>query len=658
MIKTARLPNPTFAVADLDTSGERLSRVPPRDIDAEHCPPALSKSAGPRSTGVEAMKMRAKYLILAIALLCLLALPSTALAKDYGDSAKIDDSVTTVLQGTGGDEAVPVLVYTAPDAATVVADAVPDGVATTELAQFDAVAAYLTQDEIQALAAEDAVDMIVSDSPVFGLDYASSLDITNLAIGLDRVDAPAAGGPTGAGVGVVVVDSGVATTSPDLKNSRIVAWKDFVNNKTQPYDDAGHGTFVAGLIAGDGTASLPLDQGGYANMQFRGVAPAADIIGLKVLDNTGQGRASAVMSAVLWAVVHKNQYHIKVINLSIGSNVATPVEYDPIAAAVEFAWKHGIAVVCAAGNEGEFGPGGITSPGNSPYVITVGASDTSQTASTTDDRMTFYSSVGPTLFDEYAKPDVVAPGNHVISIRARGSYIDVNFSFNQIPVSTYAATAPAGIETDYLSLSGTSTSAPVTAGAVALMLGADPTLTPDDVKLRLMNTADPLPGATRYQQGAGAIDVAAALDDASRADGYALSADLGDGMTILDRNVYSAWDQRVWSKYGWTDSKWSKYLGSKFKWSKFKWSKFKWSEVGWSKFKWSKFKWSEVAWSKFKWSDYDSSKFKWSDYDWSKFKWSDYGSSKFKWSEYDWAKFKWSEYEWAKFKWSILLQGQ
>ena len=291
-------------------------------------------------------------------------------------------------------------------------------------------------------------------------------------------------------------------------------------------------------------------------------------------------------------------------------------------------------------------------------MITVGASDTCQTASTTDDIMTYYSSVGPTLFDEYAKPDVVAPGNHVISIRARDSYIDVNFSFNQIPVSTYAPTAPAGTETNYLSLSGTSTSAPVTAGAVALLLSADSTLTPDDVKVRLMNTADPLPGATRYQQGAGAIDVAAALDDASRADGYALSADLGDGMTILDRDVYSAWDQRVWSKYGWTKSKWSKFLGSKFKWSKFKWSKFKWSDVGWSKFKWSKFKWSDVAWSKFKWSDYDSSKFKWSDFDWSKFKWSDFDSSKFKWSDYDWAKFKWSEYEWAKFKWSILLQGQ
>ncbi len=111
---------------------------------------------------------------------------------------------------------------------------VPSGVETTDLAAFDAVAAYLTEDEIDALAARDAVDLIVADNPVFGFDYASSLDITNLAIGLDKVTEPAAGGPTGAGVGVAVVDSGVATTSPDLKDSRIIAWKDFVNHEEAP----------------------------------------------------------------------------------------------------------------------------------------------------------------------------------------------------------------------------------------------------------------------------------------------------------------------------------------------------------------------------------------------------------------------------------------
>ena len=617
MIKIARLPNPTFAVADLDPNGERLSRVPLETPTQSNRPPALSKSAGPRSTGVEAMKMRVKYLILAIALLCLLALPSTALAADDSDDAKVDTSVTTVLDATGGDEAVAVIVYTDPGAGGVVQDAVPTGVETTDLPGFDAVAAYLTEEEIDALAASDSVDLIVADNPVFGFDYKSSLDITNLAIGLDKVDAPATGGPTGAGVGVAVLDSGIATTS-DLGSSRIVGWKDFVNKKKTPYDDAGHGTFVAGLIAGDGTASLPLDQGGVATMQFRGVAPQADIIGVKVLDSTGQGRASSVMAGVLWAIAHKDQYNIRVLNLSIGGSPAAPADFDPIAKAVEFAWKYGITVVCAAGNEGEFGPGGILSPGDSPYVITVGASDTRQTASISDDAVTYYSSVGPTLWDEYAKPDLVTPGNRLISVRVKGSYIDTTYPQNLISVADYVPGAPDDADPSYLMLSGTSTSAPVGAGVAALMIGRDPSLSPDDVKVRMIGTADPLPGATRFQQGAGLLDAAGALASDAQSRGYALSEDVGDGTTILTEDDYAAWDKIAWTKYGWTKFRWTK-----FRWTKFRWTKFRWTGVEWQKFRWTKFRWTETAWTKFRWT-----------------------------------KFRWTNYDWAKFRWTILTEGQ
>ena len=566
--------------------------------------------------------MKAKILFLALALLCLLALPVTAQAKDESDASKIDSSVTTVLEATGGDGAVPVLVYTQPGATGVVQDTLPAVVETMALPGLDAVAAYLTAAEIDALSLESTINMIVADNPVFGLDYASSMDITNLSIGLGAVPSPANGGPDGRGVGVAVIDSGIATTS-DLGDSRIVGWKDFVNQKQVPYDDAGHGTFVAGLIAGDGTASLPLDSGGYATMQFRGVAPAADIIGIKVLDRTGTGRASAVMAGVLWAVVHKNDYGIRVINLSIGSNPVAPAQYDPIAQAVEYAWKHGVTVVCAAGNEGEFGPGGILSPGNSPYVLTVGASDTRQTAASADDVITYYSSFGPTLFDEFAKPDVVAPGNRLISVRVPGSYIDVNFPQNIVPLASYTRSAPADAQPGYLMLSGTSTSAPVAAGAAALMIGADPSLSPDDVKVRLMSTADPLPGASVHQQGAGLIDVHEALADKSKANGYALSADLGDGTTILSEDVYEAWAEKAWATYGWT----------KFRWTKFRWTKFRWTDVEWAKFRWTKFRWT---------------KFRWTELAWTKFRWTDYQSTKFRWTEFDW----------AKFRWTILLEGQ
>ena len=178
------------------------------------------------------------------------------------------------------------------------------------------------------MADDPSVGLIAADNPVFGLDYRSSLDVTNLSIGLGKVPSPANHGPTGAGVGVAVLDSGVSTTS-DLGDSRIVGWKDFVNGQSTPYDDAGHGTFVAGLIAGDGTASLPLDQGGYANVQFRGVAPAANIIGIKVLDATGSGRSSTVLQGILWAIRHKDQYNIRVLNISIGADPVAPSGIRP-----------------------------------------------------------------------------------------------------------------------------------------------------------------------------------------------------------------------------------------------------------------------------------------------------------------------------------------
>jgi serine protease AprX len=535
-----------------------------------------------------------RFLIPAVALLCLLVVPTAALA-DNEPGGKIDTSVQTILEATGGTVAVPVIV-TAPGALDDVAATIPLAVDVTRLPLVDSLAAFLTPDEIAALGDAGFVSEIVADNPVHGFDYQSSMDVTNLTIGLGDVDAPQDGGPTGEGVAVAILDSGV-TTNTDLGSDRIVAWKDFVNDRSDPYDDAGHGTFVAGLVAGDGTASLPQESGGFATTQFRGVAPGADIVGIKVLDETGQGRSSTVIAGIAWAIAHKDDYGIRVLNVSIGGNPVGSITRDPIAKAVESAWQHGIVVVCAAGNEGDFGSGGVLSPGNDPFVITVGATDTKQTPAVSDDTVAEYSSVGPTLFDEVAKPDLVAPGNRLVSLRTTGSYIDANFPENTIPLVDYAPTAPPDWESNYLMLSGTSTSAPVVAGAAALMIGADPSLTPDDVKTRLMATADPVAGASLNQQGAGTVDVDQALADSSRASGYALSAFVGDGKHVFSNGDYNKWEKRAWDKYGWTKFKWTK-----FKWTKFKWTKFKWTEVAWTKFKWTKFKWTEYDWAKFKWT--------------------------------------------------------
>lgn len=532
--------------------------------------------------------MKPRILVLAVALLCLLALPSVALAENE-PGGKIDPSVVTVLEATGGTVAIPVMVN-APGALDRVTATIPLGVDITQLPLVDSVAAFLTPAEIAALGKAAFVTTIVADNAVHGFDYRSTMDVTNLTIGLADVPAATDGSrPAGAGVTVAVLDSGVATNT-DLAASRIVGWKDFVNDQPTPYDDAGHGTFVAGLIAGDGTASLPLENGGSATVQFRGVAPAADIVGVKVLDEVGQGRASTVIAGIAWAIVHKSDYNIRVLNISIGANPVGPLNHDPIAMAVEAAWKSGITVVCAAGNEGDFGAGSILSPGNSPYVITVGATDTQQTAAVGDDRVAFYSSVGPTLFDEVAKPDLVAPGNRLISLRAQGSYLDSNFAETIVPRAD-------GTASDYVKLSGTSASAPLVAGAAALMIGVDPSLSPGDVKVRLMGTADPVAKAGTGQQGAGTLDVDGALAATTRANGWALSAFLGDGKKAFKDNDYKKWEKKVWGKYGWTKFRWAK-----FRWAKFNAEKFRWAEVSWTKFRWAKFRWAEYDWTKFRWA--------------------------------------------------------
>jgi serine protease AprX len=531
--------------------------------------------------------MRARPLVIAGIVLLAVALLSGGTAwADGAAPAPVDPSVLTELDAAavGG---VPVIVYATPGhLADLVAEVDPQEV-DDSLTLVGAISTDVTSATLDDLAALPYVDYIAADVPVFGTDYVDTLDVTNAAIGLGDVAPPSAGGPTGKGVTVAVLDSG-SDDVPDLDGpdgrSRVIGWVNFVRARgsRRMYDDGGHGTFVDGLIAGNGAMSRPIDQGGKAVQQFRGVAPEASLVSLKVLDSHGEGRASSLIAAVAWAIAHRQQYNIRVMNISVEGAVTAPAAYDPLDRAVEAAWKAGIVVVCAAGNEGDFGQGGILSPGNDPYVITVGALDTQQTGDRSDDVMCHYSSIGPTLFDEYAKPDVVAPGNHLVALRAPGSWIDTTYPQNRVAVSSYIPGAPAWAPASYFVMSGTSAAAPVVSGVAALMVQQDPTLTPGDVKLRMMHSADPLPGVSAYAQGAGEVDVAAALADKRRAGGYALSADLGDGHTVLPPDVVLQWQKYAWSKYAWSKYAWSKYAWSKYAWSKYAWSKYAWSKYAWS----------------------------------------------------------------------------
>jgi serine protease AprX len=342
-------------------------------------------------------------------------------------------------------------------------------------------------------------------------------------------------GFTGSGVGVAVIDSGIAA-HPDLNNasgvSRVVYSQSFVAGDPTTSDEFGHGTFVAGLVGGSGASSGTAN--GYA-ATYAGMAPGVNLINLRVLDQNGNGSDSQVIAALEQAIALQSTYNIGVINMSLGRPVFESYTLDPVDQAVEAAWKAGIVVVVAAGNNGRYAPtngyGTIDVPGNDPSVITVGASMTMLTPTRVDDQITSFSSKGPTTLDHIAKPDLVAPGNDLVSLRVAGSTLDTTYPLYEIWPSSGTAM--------YYELSGTSMATPIVSGAVAQMLQQNPTLTPDQVKARLMLTAWKNVGQFTtshsilgtifnneddlFTYGAGYLDTDAALGNTELATGIALS---------------------------------------------------------------------------------------------------------------------------------------
>ncbi len=293
----------------------------------------------------------------------------------------------------------------------------------------------------------------------------------------------------GSGIGIAVIDSGI-TNNGDF-GSRIVYNQSFVSGQTSTTTDPyGHGTHVAGILAGDGTNST----GSNFSKTFVGIAYGAKLINLRVLDQNGAGTDSQVIAAIQQAISLKSKYNIRIINLSLGRGVYESYTQDPLCQAVESAWKAGIFVAVAAGNNGRSnaaktnGYGTINAPGNDPYVMAVGAMKPMATSWNTDDLIASYSSKGPTLFDHVVKPDIVAPGNEIISTLASTS-ATLYSSANSIPTNYYNNKGTTAASTKYFKLNGTSMATPVVAGTVALMLNKNSALTPDQIKALLMVSA-------------------------------------------------------------------------------------------------------------------------------------------------------------------------
>ncbi len=378
------------------------------------------------------------------------------------------------------------------------------------------------------LAAQPSVFRIHYDRPTASFNYRTALTTGTRAVQQTL-------GLTGAGVGVAVIDSGITSWHDDLTNTtsatypfgnqRVSAFVDFVNGQTTPYDDFGHGSHVAGTIAGNGYDS---------NGQKAGAAPEASLVSLKVLDANGGGTISNIIAALDWVLANHVQYNIRVVNMSVGAVVQESAYTDPLTVAAKRVVDAGVVVVAAAGNygtnsDGNEQYGGITAPGNAPWVLTVGASSTQGTAARTDDIIGSYSSRGPTYLDWAAKPDLAAPGTGTVSLSD--------------PTSTMYATRPSALAAGsvdtgylpYLSLTGTSMATPVVSGTVALMLQVNPNLTPNAVKAILQYTSQQYPNYDPLTEGAGFLNALGAV----RLARFFANAHPGDVVPV----------QKMWSKH-------------------------------------------------------------------------------------------------------------
>ncbi|HEY7014388.1 MAG TPA: S8 family peptidase [Streptosporangiaceae bacterium] len=391
----------------------------------------------------------------------------------------------------------------------------------------------------------------------------------------------AASGDTGQGVTVAVLDTGIDKL-PDF-SGRLAGGVDLSGGNNPFQDSYGHGTFVAGLIAGNGASS---------NGQYSGEAPGARLVSIKVAGADGTTHLSTLILGLQWAVDHQAAYGIKVINISLGYQTDQSTISNPLDQAVEATWNSGITVVTSAGNAGPFN-GTILSPGDDPLVITVGALDDMAADSVPNDEMTDFSSVGPTNPDGWIKPDLVTSGRSVVSLAAPGSTI-----YNNNPSALVGTANFVG--------SGTSFSAAITSGAAALVLADSPGLTPNQVKARLLGNTDPGPVGNPFVDGHGALNaLAAATAPAMNLKQGILSLAptlFGITVSLLPTRAINTWNASLWSGVSWAQGPDSaSWLG--LAWDGNDWNGWTWTGRAWNDGDWAGAAWNGDDWTGRAWND-------------------------------------------------------
>jgi serine protease AprX len=415
-------------------------------------------------------------------------------------------------------------------------------------------------------------------------------------------------GYTGQGIDVAVIDSGVVPVKGLDDPGKVVYGPDLTletNGSAKQKDTYGHGTHMSGIIAGRDPEAKGNKKSGDAS-NFVGMAPDARIVSVKVADAKGQTDVSQAIAAIDWVVQNRNKngLNIRVLNMSFGTDGVQDYVLDPLAFAAEQAWHKGIVVVVAVGNEG-FGTGKVNNPAYDPYLIAVGSNTANGTATTADDVVSSFSNDG----DGTRNPDVVAPGDQVVSLRSSGSYLDKTYPQARIGDRLFRG-------------SGTSQAAAVVSGAAALLVQQRPTATPDQIKALLMGTANAIPNATAAQQGSGLVDLAEArtAPTPNAVQRFTVSTGLGSlelargsvHVTVGTRQVRGevdvrgrAFDVRTWAAGLRNGTNWSGMSWSGMSWSGMSWSGMSWSGMSWSGMSWSGMSWSGMSWSGMSWSGTD-----------------------------------------------------
>jgi Subtilase family len=505
------------------------------------------------------------------------------------------------------------------------------GAVTTRLATMDAFVAQLPIDRVTELQDEPGVLTVTPDTGVRLMGTVDGVDPNkypgswlHVAKNTKLIEMWQKGW-TGKGVDVALIDSGVAPVpglTMNVINGPDLSFESQADNLTD-IDTYGHGTHLAGLIAGRDSSIAPGHEDEDVDNAFVGAAPGARIVSLKVASSEGATDVSQVIAAIDWAVEHRNSdgLNIRVLNLSFGTDSTQDYRLDPLAYAAEVAWLHGIVVVVSGGNAG-LGTSVLTDPAYDPYVIAVGADDTKGTDDPKDDTIPSWQSRG----NAGRHPDVVAPGKSIVSLRDPGSSVDVDNPSARLGGSRF------------FKGSGSSQAAAIVSGAVATLLQQRPAMTPDQVKALLMNTAVPLVNADPIAQGEGLINlhnarVAAVPSAAASAQTWPRATGLGSlqaarGSVVVSDNGVAltgeqtifgdTWDASTWASESWDGTTWSG--GS---WNGRTWSGDCWCSAGWAGRTWSGRTWSGNAWSGRTWSGRTWSGRTWSDSGWSAGDWGD-----------------------------------